>query len=117
MPTTISDSETLNNYYSKQRVIDRFVVGYGATYDLQLSVTPAQTLSGAPDILVYVNNTEIYSIADQENGYGIININGNIIVDLEAYLTNLLTTTQLYPPVVEIHTYSTVPLDPNTTGY
>ena len=101
---------------SKQRVIDRFTVGYGSEYQFKLSVTP-YGYPATPDIVVNVNGVEIKSLADQTNGYVLININGSIYVDLEDYLTTLLLTPQSQPPVVEVDTYTWDNLDPDSKGY
>jgi len=101
---------------SKQRVIDRYVVGYGASYQFKLSVEP-YGYPASPDLIVSVNSTEIKSAAEQVNGYTFVVINNSIYVDLSAYLSNLLLTTQSQPPVVEIATYTQGLLDPAATGY
>lgn len=101
---------------SKQRVIDRFVVGYGSEYKFKLSVTPYGYPS-APDLIVSVNSTEIKPLSEQENGYVFETINERIYVDLSLYLSALLETTQAQPPVVEIHTYTQGLLYPEEPGY
>ena len=101
---------------SKQRVIDRYVVGYGTKYEFKLSVTPyGYPLS--PDLIVSVNGTEVKSSAEQIGGYTFDVINNEIYVVLTTYLTALLTTTQSQPPVVELHTYTHGLLDPDALGY
>ena len=115
---------------SKQRVIDRYVVGYGTTYQFKLSVTPygfdfsTPTHVPAPppeyewlDILVYVNGVVVGSDAERTDGYTYEVINGNVYVNLVAYLTALFTSTQSQPPVVEIYTYTQGLLDPLAPGY
>lgn len=102
---------------SKQRVIDKYVVGYGTQYQFKLSVEPAGYPS-APDIVVSVNGSEIKeSSLTNINGYVITVINNSIYVDLQLYLTALFTVPQAVPPVVEIDTYTYGLLDPAATGY
>jgi hypothetical protein len=101
---------------SKQRVIDKFVVGYGSEYKFKLSAEPYGYPSN-PDIVVLVNSTEIKPLADQTNGYVILEINNDIFVDLYAYLSLLMTTKPAQPPVVEIATYTRKELDPAASGY
>ena len=110
---------------SKQRVIDKYAVGYGTEYQFKLSVTPyGYVIGGGPyqplaDVIVSVNDTEILplDLLTNPNGYTFIEINNNIYVDLELYLTTLFTTTQTVVPVVEIQTYTHGLLDPAATGY
>jgi hypothetical protein len=109
---------------SKQRVIDKFVVGYGTQYQFRLSVTPygytagGGTVQPASDIIVSVNDKEIfpYSIANT-NGYTLEEINNEVYVVLSSYLTNLLTITQSRAPVVEVQTYTHSNLNPEASGY
>ncbi len=101
---------------SKQRVIDRYVVGYGSQYQFKLSVTP-YGYPTTPDLIVTVNGTEVLALANQINGYSFEEINDDIYVNLTNYLTNLLVVTQAQPPVVEIQTYTWDLLDPAATGY
>lgn len=101
---------------SKQRVIDKFVVGYGSKYQFKLSVIP-YGYPVAPDIIVSVNGVEVKSAADQIGGYTFVEINNRIYVDLTVYLTNLLLVTQSQPPVVETQTYTWENLDPVEPGY
>ena len=101
---------------SKQRVIDKFVVGYGTQYQFKLSVTP-YGYPAAPDIIVSVNGTEIKNATQQINGYVLTVINNSIYVDLQNYLTTLLAVTQPQPPVVEVDTYTYGLLDPAANGY
>lgn len=101
---------------SKQRVIDKYVVGYGTEFQFELSVTP-YGYPASPDIIVSVNGIEVESAADQADGYTLSVINGRIYVDLSTYLTNLLTQTQSVPPVVEVQTYTHGLLDPAAPGY
>ena len=101
---------------SKQRVIDKFVVGYGTLYQFKLSVTP-YNYPTAPDLIVSVNGLEVKNATLQTNGYTFDNINNSIYVDLTAYLTALLATTQSQPPVVEIDTYTHGLLNPAANGY
>jgi len=107
---------------SKQRVINQYVVGYGTEYQFELSVTPygyPATAIQSPDIIVLVNSAQInpYDSATNPLGYTLIEIKNNIYVNLYAYLTQLLLTTQLVPPVVEIQTYTQDLLDPTASGY
>lgn len=101
---------------SKQRVIDKYVVGYGTEYKFKISATPYNYPSN-PDIIVSVNSTEIRPATIQTNGYTLEVINNALYVDLTSYLTNLLLITQSQPPVVEIQTYTHDLLDPESTGY
>ena len=101
---------------SKQRVIDKFVVGYGTQYQFRLSVTP-YGYPASPDLVVSVNGTEVKNAASQVNGYAFQTINNDIYVDLQGYLTALMSTTQAQPPVVEIDTYTHGLLDPAANGY
>lgn len=101
---------------SKQRVINKFTVGYGSEFKFALSVTPFGYPS-TPDIVVNVNGIEVKSLADQLNGYTFSEVNNTIYVDLTAYLTALLLTVQSQPPVVETQTYTQDLLDPAATGY
>lgn len=105
---------------SKQRVIDKFVVGYGTEFQFKLSVEPYGYVFGdgpiqlLADIVVSVNSTEI---KNEIGGYIFQEINNAIYVDLTLYLTTLLTTTQTQPPVVEVQTYTHGLLDPAAIGY
>ena len=105
---------------SKQRVIDRYVIGYGSEYKFNLSVTPYGYVSGSgpiqplADIFVSVNGTDI---KNKVGGYVFQEINNIIYVDLTTYVSALLTTTQAQAPVVEIETYTHGLLDPAATGY
>jgi hypothetical protein len=101
---------------SKQRVIDRHVVGYGSQHQFKLSVSP-YGYPESPDLIVTVNGIEVSASANQINGYDLDVINDSIYVNLTDYLTNLLVVTQAQPPVVEIQTYSWDLLDPALTGY
>ncbi len=101
---------------SKQRVIDKFVVGYGSEFKFKLSVTP-YGYPASPDIIVSVNGTEVKALADQVYGYTFTVINNSIYVDLTTYLTNLLVVTPAQPPVVEAQTYTYDLLDPEAAGY
>ena len=105
---------------SKQRVIDKFVVGYGSEYQFKLSVTPYDypgTGFEGLDILVFVNSTKVQNANETADGYTTEIINNNVYVDLTIYLTNLLSVTQSQPPVVEIYTYTQGLLDPLAPGY
>jgi len=101
---------------SKQRVIDKYVVGYGTQYQFQLSVEP-YGYPASPDLVVSVNDSEVKNASEQPNGYTFITINNRLYIDLSNYLTTLLTTTQSQAPVVEIQTYTHGLLDPAATGY
>lgn len=101
---------------SKQRVIDKYVVGYGTEFQFKLSVTP-YGYPASPDIIVSVNGIEVKSAADQADGYVLSVINNRIYVDLSTYLSALLVTTQSVPPVVEVQTYTHGLLDPAEPGY
>jgi len=101
---------------SKQRVIDKYTVGYGTEYQFRVSVEP-YGYPTAPDIIVSVNASEVKNSVDQVNGYTLSVINGYVYVNLSAYLTNLLLTPQAVAPVVEIQTYTHGLLDPAATGY
>ena len=101
---------------SKQRVIDKFVIGYGSQYQFKLSVTP-YGYPATPDLIVSVNGVEVKSAADQTNGYTFVEINNNIYVVLTAYISTLLLTPQSQPPVVEVQTYTHDLLDPLAAGY
>jgi hypothetical protein len=104
------------NEISKQRVIDKYVVGYGSEYKFKISVTP-YNYPDLPEIIVSVNNVEIKSIDIQAYGYILEVINNFIYVDLTTYITNLLITTQVQPPVVEIQTYTHELLNPDSSAY
>ncbi len=111
---TATDSYCLET--SKQRVIDKYTVGYGTQYQFKLSVTPY----GYPDdsdIIVIVNGIEVKSADDQTNGYTFTTINNRIYVVLTDYLTSLFLTPQAVAPAVEIQTYSHGLLDPAETGF
>lgn len=103
---------------SKQRVVDRYVIGYGAEYKFKLSVTPVGYVFGAgpiqlsSDSIISVNGVEV---KNQVGGFIYQEINKMLYVDLTTYLTNLLNTAQA--PVVEIHTYTHGLLDPAAPGY
>lgn len=101
---------------SKQRVIDKYVVGYGVEYQFKLSVTPFG-YPGTPDIIVIVNGTEVKSAAEQTGGYTIVTTNNNIYVDLTTYLTTLFINSTSQAPAVEIQTYTHDLLDPDSAGY
>lgn len=101
---------------SKQRVIDKYVVGYGTLYQFKLSVTP-YGYPTTPDLIVSVNGVEVKNSTEQTNGYTFVEINNRIYVDLTDYLTVLLTNAQTVEPVVEIQTYTHALLDPSETGY
>jgi len=101
---------------SKQRVIDKFAVGYGVEYQFRLSVVP-YNYPAAPDIIVSVNGVEVKNETHQLDGYYIVGINNDLYVDLETYLTNLLAVPQAVAPVVEIQTYTRDMLDPAAPGY
>jgi hypothetical protein len=101
---------------SKQRVIDKFVVGYGSEYQFKLSVEP-YGYPESPDLVVSVNGIEVKNSSEQTNGYTFVEINNAIYVDLAAYLAPLLLTTQSQPPVVEVQTYTHGLLDPSAIGY
>lgn len=108
---------------SKQRVIDKYVVGYGTEYQFKISVTPyGYTIGAGPiqplaDIIVSVNGVEVKSIADQIGGYVFEEINNRIYVNLTNYISTLLLTTQPQPPVVELQTYTHGLLSPSEPGY
>lgn len=101
---------------SKQRVIDKFVVGYGSEFQFKLSVTP-YGYPASPDIVVSVNGTEVKNVTEQVGGYTFVEINNRIYVDLTTYLTNMLLVPQSQPPVVETQTYTWQNLDPAEPGY
>ena len=102
---------------SKQRVIDKFVVGYGTQYQFKLSVMPYNYPS-SPDIIVSVDGNEVNAASlTNINGYVIEVINNSVYVDLQNYLTALFSTAQTVPPVVEINTYTRGILDPAEPGY
>lgn len=109
---------------SKQRVIDRFVIGYGAGTELKLSVVPYGYVFGGgavqslADIIVIVNGLEVESYEfNSVTGYKFVEINGSVYVDLSAYLETVLSTNPSVPPVVEIQTYTQGLLDPLEPGY
>ena len=101
---------------SKQRVIDKFIIGYGSEFQFKLSVTP-YGYPASPDLVVSVNGIEVKNSSEQTNGYTFVEINNSVYVDLTAYITNLLTTTQTQAPVVEVQTYTQGLLDPLAPGY
>ena len=101
---------------SKQRIIDKFVVGYGTQYQFRLSVTP-YGYPASPDIIVSVNGIEVKNSSEQTNGYNITSINNDLYVDLQDYLTALLLTPQSQPPVVEVDTYTHGLLANDANGY
>lgn len=104
------------NTLSKQRVIDKYVVGYGTEYQFKLSAEPYGYPS-APDIIVSVNDVEIFNNTVQSDGYILQTINNTIYVNLENYLTELMSTVQSVAPVVEIQTYTHESLNPLSPGY
>jgi hypothetical protein len=108
------DNDCIN--VSKQRVIDKFVVGYGTEYQFRLSVTPYGYPTD-PDIIVSVNGTYIKNNIEQVNGYYLQLINDRIYVNLTDYLSNLLLEAPAIAPVVEIQTYTHDILDPAEPGY
>lgn len=105
---------------SKQRVIDKFAVGYGVEFKFRLSVTPYGYVAGGgalqplADINVNVNGIEI---KNEVGGFEFFEQNNKVWIDLTTYLTNLLTTTQAVPPVVEAQAYTHDLLDPTDPGY
>ncbi len=105
---------------SRQRVIDKFVVGYGAKLQFKLSVTPyGYQIGGGPlqplaDIIVSVNGNEI---KNNENGFTFVEINNRIYIDLRGYLSNILLIPQEIAPVVEAQTYTHELLNPDYPGY
>jgi len=105
---------------SKQRVIDKFAVGYGVEFQFKLSVIPyGYQIGGGPiqplaDVIVSVNGIEV---KNDENGFRFFELNNRIYIDLESYLTNLLIIPQSIAPVVEIQTYTHGLLDPSRPGY
>lgn len=101
---------------SKQRVIDKFVVGYGTEFQFKLSVSP-YGYPASPDIVVMVDDTEVKHENLQDKGYTLTEYNGSIYVVLEDYLTNLFTNNQKVVPVVEVQTYTHGMLDNNSPGY
>lgn len=104
------------NAISKQRVIDKFVVGYGSEFQFKLSVTPFSYSS--TDLIVSVNGKEIMPFsAEVPLGYIVETINNRIYITLNAYLTMLLETIQVQSPVVEVQTYTHDLLDPSQPGY
>jgi hypothetical protein len=110
---------------SKQRVIDKFVVGFGSEFQFKLSVTPYGYVAGGPavqpeaDLVISVNGVEVKQFDALTNpaGYTFVEINNRVYVDLITFLSNLLTTTQAQPPVVEAQTYTHGLLDPANPGY
>lgn len=101
---------------SKQRVVDKYVVGYGTEYQFKLSVTP-YGYPTAPDLVVSVNGVEIKQSTEQTNGYTFVSINDRLFVNLESYISNLLLITQTTAPVVEINTYTYDLLAADSSGY
>lgn len=101
---------------SKQRVIDKYVVGFGTLYQFKLSVTPFGYPTNS-DIIVSVNGIEVKNSLEQVNGYTISEINNSIYVDLNSYLSVLLSVPQSIDPVVEIQTYTHGLLNPSEPGY
>jgi len=105
---------------SKQRVIDKFVVGYGVEFQFRLSVTPyGYEWGGGPiqplaDIIVSVNGIEV---KNDFSGFTFFELNNRIYIDLETYLTNLLLIPQAIAPVVEAQTYTHELLNPEYPGY
>lgn len=99
---------------SKQRVIDRYVVGYGTQYQFKLSVIP-YGYPTTPDLVVSVNEVEVKSAAEQISGYTFVIINDKLYVDLEVYISTLPAAK--VAPVVEIATYSHNNLNPALGGY
>jgi hypothetical protein len=105
---------------SKQRVIDKFAVGYPAIFQFRLSVTPYGYVFGAgalqpdADIDVNVNGT---SIKNDPNGFTFFERNNRIYIDLTHYLTGILVNSPAVAPVVEAQTYTHGLLDPDYPGY
>lgn len=113
------DTDMLSGYCletSKQRVIDKYTVGYGTQYQFKLSVTP-YGFPTDPDIIVIVNGREVKNASLQTNGYTFDIINGRIYVVLTDYLDNLFSTPQIIAPAVEIQTYTYGLLDPAESGF
>ena len=106
------------NTNSKQRIKDSFAVGYNGTGIFPLSVVP-DGYPVLPDIIVTVNGTIVQSLLnDPINGYSVVALNDQVYVDVSNYITNVVNlTSQSQPAVVEIRTYSTGLLDPNSNGY
>lgn len=100
---------------SKQRVIDKFVVGYGTEYQFRISVTP-YGYPASPDIIVSVNGNEVKSSSEQSNGYTLQQINNRVYVNLSDYLEDL-TIDNSNPPVVEVQTYTYDILPADRPGY
>lgn len=101
---------------SKQRVTDRYVLGYGTEYLFKLSTLPVG-YPDAPDIIVTVDGTEVKPLAESSAGYNIIVRNNELYVNLELYIKNLLTTTPSVAPTIEIYTYTHDKLNPAAVGY
>jgi hypothetical protein len=101
---------------SKQRVIDKFTVGYGTNYQFKMSVTPYGYPS-VPDLIVSVNGIEVKPFTEAANGYTFETINSDLYVNLTTYLTELLINVQSVPPVVELQTYTRDLLNPEAKGY
>lgn len=108
------------NTISKQRVVDRYAVGYGVQFQFSLSVIPVGYVLGAgtvqlsADIHVSVNGIDL---KNEPNGFTFIENNNTVYVDLTSYIESLLLTAPSQPPVVEIFTYTHNLLDPASTGY
>ena len=101
---------------SKQRVVDRYVVGYGSEYSFQLSAVP-QGYPANADIVVTVDGIEVKPHHVQVNGYGFTVINRAIYVDLSAYITAKFNDATATPPVVEIMTYTRSSVTDAHSGY
>lgn len=106
---------------SKQRVIDRYTVGFGTLYQFKLSVTPYGFVPIvppiSPDVIVSVNGKEVKHSSIQSNGYTFEVINNDIYVVLTQYITDLMLVPQTIAPVVEIQTYTQDLLNPDSPGY
>lgn len=109
---------------SKQRVIDRYVVGYnsvGPQFDttpdnilkFKLSVYPNGYTDGCPDIIVAVNGVIL-----RANQYSFEEINQNLYIDLTTYLTGWNLVPQgTQPPVVEAFSFTNGLLSAASPGY
>lgn len=101
---------------SKQRVIDKYVVGYGSEYEFEISAEP-YGYPQSPDIVVSVEGKEVKPGSQSTVGYTLVTKNNRLYVNLQVYLENLFLLNLKQTPVVEIQTYTHSNLLDSKPGY